>query len=202
MERREYRSDGRIEARSDYAPLSAERRAGLFIDASLLLEGLMERLDGDRGALQYAQVDGREFYRTVTIDVEGFEDPGDRPYYVKPDGSLVMIAPIQATRKRIDIEHVAYKSGPLEESYRLGIERYVPGVEQPFYLIYDFEYFKGGGVQASMVGMDVTVDSEVVGGNSFTREMLEYDADQFEKEVHEIAVYAAAAMREKYPSAT
>lgn len=202
MEGKEYRSDGRIEARGEYAPLSAERRAGLFIDASLLLEGLMERLDGDGGALQYAQVDGREFYRTVKVDIDGFEEPGERPYYAKPDGSIVMYAPIQLTRKRIDIEHVSYKHGPLEESYRLSVERYVPGVEQPFYSIYDFEYFKGGTVQASMVGMDVTVDSDMVGGNSFTRTMLEYDAGQFEKEVHEVAVYAATALREKSSSAT
>ena len=192
-----YGGDG-MKLRSEYAPLSHERRAGVFIDASYSLEDLFERIDRTEGATLSVSTNSDFLERELSVEADEVEiSEGD---YIAADVATGEITHWQylasrMSQKSIVARHHVYREGPKEEEYFLAVHRTLPNTKHSFFAIYEFEWYKGGVVHATVQMNDVTLDGGDE-GSMLCREMTEYDVELFNKDIAEIVAYVNGANNE------
>ena len=84
----------------------------------------------------------------------------------------------------------------MREEYIIAIERSVPFTQNAFFAIYTYEFFAGGGVQASVEVNKIDTEN---GADDDTgmRPLTGYDKEQFLKEMAELGVHVSVSTREK-----
>lgn len=192
-----YGGEGMID-RPEYAPLSRERRLGLYVDASHMLESVFERADKADGVLQSFSADRSVFERELVIESDGVDvTMGDMilaDVKTSQVTSWEWMRP-QAVGMSAVVRHHVFREGPKEEEYIIIVHRTIPGIKHSFFAAYEFELYCGGVVHATVESNDVTCDGGDE-GTTLTRSMTEYDVSLFTKEVTAILQDVAAAKSE------
>lgn len=194
----QYGGDG-MKIRAEYAPLSVERRLGLYVDASHAFEDIFELSDRSEDTLHSLSVDGRSLERELSIETESIESDPDTIIMGNFKTGQIDVRTRnmpRSTSLSAVVRHHVYRQGPKEEEYILAVQRSLPNTKHYFFAVYEFELYANGVVHASLEANDVTLDGGKE-GSTLSRSMNEYDMECFGKDIDEIIGFMQASRDEQ-----
>lgn len=184
--------------REEYAPVNQLELRAHGEHVATMCEDIFEAADSIETAETGASSDRREVYREVHINYTALDDDctDELVADVKTGELFLVTQPFTPIEKNIIIRHHVYRGQALQEEYVVAIERSLPFTDHAFFAIYTYEFFAGGGVQATIEVNKIDPENGAP-DDTGTRPLTGYDKEQFLKEIAELQAHVSVSMREK-----